>query len=94
MGREHIDTERREALGQFHGGGGEHALVLIDVLAVDHQQGFFTGKRVRAHAVTGFETGRRRGQATVVGRNGTISVPGLFGAYQGQAGAQLGSVLG
>ncbi|MNS57344.1 hypothetical protein D3C72_902270 [compost metagenome] len=91
--REHVDTERRETLGQFYRGRREHALVLIDVLAVDHQYRLFTGKRVRAHAVAGLEAGRRGGQATVVGRNGTISVPGFFSPYLCQAGAQLGSFL-
>ncbi|MNM83086.1 hypothetical protein D3C81_951320 [compost metagenome] len=93
VSREHIDTKSREALGQFHRGGAEHVLVLIDVFAVDHQQWFFVGERVRTHAVAGLETGRRRGQATVVGGDGTISVPGLFGAHQRQAAAEFGNVL-
>ncbi|MCY1445458.1 hypothetical protein D9M71_619730 [compost metagenome] len=94
VSRVDINAERGKALGQLSRGGSEHALVFVDVLTIDHQQRLFAGKGVRTHGVARFETGRRGGQATGVGRNRSIGIGGLFSAYQSQAGAELGSFLG
>ncbi|MNM57527.1 hypothetical protein D3C81_687300 [compost metagenome] len=51
------------------------------------------GKGVRTHAVASLEAGRCSGQATAVGRNGTIGITGLFGTHPRQAGAQPGGFL-
>ncbi|MCY1445459.1 hypothetical protein D9M71_619740 [compost metagenome] len=93
VSRVDIHAKRGKALGQLSRGGSEHALVLVDVLAIDHQQRLFVGKGVRTHGVARFEAGRRGGQATGVGRNRSIGIGGLFSAHQGQAGAELGSFL-
>ncbi|MNZ85160.1 hypothetical protein D3C78_1039400 [compost metagenome] len=93
VGRIDVDAKGGVALGQRYSGGGQHAFVSVDVLAVDHQQRSFAREGVRAHAVAGLETGRRSGQATVVGRNGAVGITGLFGSHPRQAGAQPGGFL-
>ncbi|MNQ80573.1 hypothetical protein D3C85_955600 [compost metagenome] len=93
VGRVDIDAVSGKALGQLNRSGGEHALVLVDVLAIDHQQWLFTGVRVRAHAVARLEACRGGGQAAAVGWNRAVAVTGLFRAQQGQAGTQFGRLL-
>ncbi|MCY1283542.1 hypothetical protein D9M70_324250 [compost metagenome] len=94
VGREDIDAEARITLGQFHRRGAEHALVLVDVLAVDHQHRLLAGEGVGAHAVARLEAGRRGGQAALVGGDRTVGAGTLLGTDQGQALAQLGSFFG
>ncbi|MCY1177911.1 hypothetical protein D9M73_182370 [compost metagenome] len=94
VSRVDINTKRGKTLGQLSRGGSEHALVFVDVLAIDHQQRLLAGKGVRTHGVARFEAGRRGGQATGVGRNRSIGVGGFFSADHRQAGAELGSFLG
>ncbi|MNO81737.1 hypothetical protein D3C76_729900 [compost metagenome] len=90
VGRIDIDAEGREALGQFHRGGAEHVLVLIDVLAVDHDHRLLAGEGIGTHAVARLEAGRRSGQAAVVGGNRAVGICSLVGADLGEAGTQLG----
>ncbi|MCY1425189.1 hypothetical protein D9M71_409720 [compost metagenome] len=93
VGRVDIDAVGGKALGQLHRSGSEHALVLVDVLAIDHQHRLFAGKWIGAHAVARLEAGWRGGQATVVGWNRTVGIGSLLCADLGQAAAQLGSLL-
>ncbi|MNF53568.1 hypothetical protein D3C84_349570 [compost metagenome] len=94
VGRVDVDAEARIALGQLHRRGAEHALVLVDVLAVDHQHRLLAGEGVRAHAVAGLEAGRRGGQAALVGGDRTVGAGAFLGPHQGQAGTQLGGFFG
>ncbi|MNF35187.1 hypothetical protein D3C87_870410 [compost metagenome] len=94
VGRENLDAEAGITLGQLGGHRSQLPLVLVDVLAIDHQQRFFVGERVRAHAVARLEVGWRGGQATLIRRNGTVSISGFFGADQRQLVTQFGSLGG
>ncbi|MNF66373.1 hypothetical protein D3C84_481630 [compost metagenome] len=93
MGRVNVDAVVGETLGQCDGGFRQHAFVLINVLAIDDEQRFLAGIGVRAHAVTGLETGRRSGQATAVSRDGAIGITGFFSPHHGEASAQFNSFL-
>ncbi|MCY1410072.1 hypothetical protein D9M71_254350 [compost metagenome] len=93
VGRVDIDAVGGKTLGQFHGGGSEHAFVLVDILAIDDQKRLFAGEGIGTYGVAGLEAGGRGGQATAVGWNGTVGVGGLLGADLGQATAQFGSFL-
>ncbi|MNM56924.1 hypothetical protein D3C81_681060 [compost metagenome] len=69
-----IDPEGREALEQLQGGRGELTFVLVDVLAIDHHQRLFPGKRVWTHAVAALVAGRWGHQAALVSGNRTVGV--------------------
>ncbi|MCY1429738.1 hypothetical protein D9M71_456680 [compost metagenome] len=88
MGWVDVYAKTGVALEQFQGGGGQLALVLLGVLAIDDQQRLVAGEWVGAHAGAILVAGRRRQQAALVGRDRAIGIAGLFRADGGQAGAQ------
>ncbi|MNR04189.1 hypothetical protein D3C85_1201270 [compost metagenome] len=93
VGLIHIDAVAGVTPGQLDSGGRQQALVLVNVLAIDHQQRFLVRIGVRAHAITGLEAGRGSGQATAIRRNGAIGITGLFSPHQRQAVTQFGGFL-
>ncbi|MCY1422984.1 hypothetical protein D9M71_386870 [compost metagenome] len=94
VGRENLDPKARVTLGQLGGHCGQLALVLIHVLAVDHQQWLFRSERIGAQFVTRLEAGRRGGQAPLVRRDGTVGITGFLGADLGQLVPQFRSFGG
>ncbi|MNT51238.1 hypothetical protein D3C72_1881960 [compost metagenome] len=94
MTRVDIDAEAGETLDQLGGDRSQLVLVLVDVLAVDHQQRLLAGEGIGTEGVAGLEPGRRGFQAAVESRDRTVGIAGLLGADRSQAGAQFGRFLG
>ncbi|MCY1443241.1 hypothetical protein D9M71_596440 [compost metagenome] len=65
--------------------------VLLEVGGVDGVQRLLAGKRIDI-ALTGGETGRRLGQATVPGGNAAVGAGGFLGAGGRQVLVQAGKV--
>ncbi|VVN72473.1 hypothetical protein PS687_05636 [Pseudomonas fluorescens] len=77
------------ALEHRHLAVGEFVLVLVDGGGGDHEQRFFTGKRVSQEAFAVHRAGVFR-DAAGPGRDRAVDIAGFFGADWREGGAQLG----